>query len=213
MLILARLLQAVCGLSHFLVFLINLILPTIKLNNVPFFMCMTGMPKPVLYSTIGRKYRCMHVDGHKEASFSFWVKLKWFQKQSQSIKLSWVGGRGWGGLAPDSFSYCVLRYALVIGPLMSTLLKLQWSCMYNCLLTAVNCGRLTDPANGRISHNTGTTLQQTATYSCNTGYDLVGDRTRTCQDTGLWSGSEPTCHRMSLLPYMHAYMHIVGVSI
>ena len=27
----------------------------------------------------------------------------------------------------------------------------------------------------------------------NTGYNLVGDSTRTCQATGNWSGSAPTC--------------------
>ena len=60
-------------------------------------------------------------------------------------------------------------------------------------LTAVHCGNLTDPANGQVNHTAGTTYGQTATYSCNTGYDLVGNSTRTCQAEGNWSGSEPTC--------------------
>ena len=60
-------------------------------------------------------------------------------------------------------------------------------------LTAVDCGNLTDPANGQVDHTTGNTLGQTATYSCNTGYDLVGDSNRTCQATGNWSESAPTC--------------------
>ena len=37
---------------------------------------------------------------------------------------------------------------------------------------------------------------QTATYSCDTGYILVGDSNRTCQATGVWSGSEPICQSM-----------------
>ena len=52
---------------------------------------------------------------------------------------------------------------------------------------------MTDPANGSITLAAGATLGQTATYSCDTGYNLVGDRTRTCQATGVWSGSAPTC--------------------
>ena len=56
----------------------------------------------------------------------------------------------------------------------------------------MDCGSLTDPANGQVNHTTGTILEQTATYSCNTGYNLVGDSTRTCQATGVWSGSEHT---------------------
>ena len=63
----------------------------------------------------------------------------------------------------------------------------------------MNCGPLTDPANGQVSHPDGTTFGQTATYSCNTGFNLVGDSTRMCQATGMWSGSEPTCQCMLLL--------------
>ena len=43
------------------------------------------------------------------------------------------------------------------------------------LSTAVDCSALTNPANGQVSHPDGTTFGQTATYSCNTGYNLVGD--------------------------------------
>ena len=64
------------------------------------------------------------------------------------------------------------------------------------VLTAVNCGNLTDPADGQVNHTAGTTFRQTATYSCNTGYSLVEDNTRTCQATGTWSGSAPTCQGM-----------------
>ena len=63
------------------------------------------------------------------------------------------------------------------------------------LSTAVNCGTLPNPANGQVN-TTGTTFGQTATYSCNTGYSLVGGSTRTCQATGVWSGSAPTCQGM-----------------
>ena len=62
----------------------------------------------------------------------------------------------------------------------------------------MNCGSLTDPANGQVNHVAGTTFRQTATYSCNTGYNLVGDSTRTCQAIGIWSGIAPTCQGMLL---------------
>ena len=58
----------------------------------------------------------------------------------------------------------------------------------------MDCDALPNPANGRVSHATGTKLGQTATYSCDPGYNLVGDSTRKCQATGVWSGSAPTCH-------------------
>ena len=74
------------------------------------------------------------------------------------------------------------------------LIELKYMFIY---LIAVNCGLLPDPANGQVSAN-GTVFQQTAIYSCNTSYNLVGDSTRTCQATGTWSGSEPTCQRTLL---------------
>jgi len=84
------------------------------------------------------------------------------------------------------------------------------SCAYStCYLyvyifpsTVVDCGNLTNPANGQVSHTAGTTFGETATYSCNTGYNLVGNSTRTCEATGAWSGSEPTCERMLLLKHI-----------
>ena len=72
------------------------------------------------------------------------------------------------------------------------------SCI-SLFLTVADCGSLNNPANGQVSHTAGTTEGQNATYSCNTGYNLMGDNTRTCQATGEWSGSEPTCERMLLI--------------
>ena len=63
----------------------------------------------------------------------------------------------------------------------------------------MNCDTLTNPANGQVSHTAGTTFGQIATYSWNTGYDLVGDNTRMCQATGVWSENVPICHGMFLL--------------
>ena len=61
--------------------------------------------------------------------------------------------------------------------------------------TVVDCNNLPDPTNGQVSHTAGTTFGQTATYDCDAGYGLVGDSTRMCQATGMWSGSSPTCQR------------------
>ena len=62
----------------------------------------------------------------------------------------------------------------------------------------MDCGSLTDPANGQVDLTSGTTFGLNATYNCNTGYNLVGDSTRTCQATGNWSGSKPTCQGILL---------------
>jgi formylglycine-generating enzyme len=57
----------------------------------------------------------------------------------------------------------------------------------------VDCGVLSAPDNGAVVAPT-TTSSSTATYSCRTaGYILSGAATRTCQSSGTWSGSAPTC--------------------
>ncbi len=68
--------------------------------------------------------------------------------------------------------------------------------MHACVLytVAVDCGTLSDPGNGTVNAPT-TTFMYTATYNCNTGYNLTGDMTRTCQANGTWSGTDPTCTR------------------
>ena len=65
----------------------------------------------------------------------------------------------------------------------------------------MDCGTLTNPVNGQVNNTAGTTFGQTATYSCDLGYNLVGDSTRTCQANGVWSGNEPACERMLLLEH------------
>ena len=64
----------------------------------------------------------------------------------------------------------------------------------NCLHSYTVCGNgnLNNPTDGQVSFTT-TTFNSTATYNCNTGYNLQGVATRTCLANGLWSASEPTC--------------------
>ena len=64
--------------------------------------------------------------------------------------------------------------------------------------TAVDCGTLSNPANGQVSHPKGTTVGQRANYSCDPGYILMMEDSthinpRTCRADGLWSGVALTC--------------------
>ena len=56
----------------------------------------------------------------------------------------------------------------------------------------IDCGDLFDPTNGGVSV-TSTTFNSTATYTCDSGYNLVGDTARTCLATASWSSFEPSC--------------------
>ena len=81
------------------------------------------------------------------------------------------------------------------------------------LLPVMGCRYLESPVNGQLLVS-GRVVGSTATYSCNTGFSLVGRHVqRTCQDNGVWSGEEPHCaaeqsksmyHRTAILmtPYL-----------
>ena len=58
--------------------------------------------------------------------------------------------------------------------------------------SVVVCGSLDSPENGLITINN-ITLGSIATYSCNEGYNIMGNEVRTCQENGSWSGEDPVC--------------------
>ena len=60
----------------------------------------------------------------------------------------------------------------------------------------VRCPSLPDPTNGRVNVQ-GNRPGNRASYTCNSGYELVGQSTRTCQNNGQWSGDAPTCESNS----------------
>ena len=51
---------------------------------------------------------------------------------------------------------------------------------------------LTAPTNGAVTVS-GVTTGDTAVYSCEDGYVLVGDMIRTCMSNSEWSGEAPVC--------------------
>ena len=62
----------------------------------------------------------------------------------------------------------------------------------------VTCPSLTTPTNGMISCSLGDGVAdpgETCTFACNTGYELNGSGTRSCQNNGIWSGNDATCSR------------------
>ena len=57
----------------------------------------------------------------------------------------------------------------------------------------VDCGNLTSPLQGYVSIAE-STFGSSANYSCFEGYELDGNVTRTCLESGNWSGSDPACN-------------------
>ena len=64
---------------------------------------------------------------------------------------------------------------------------------------SVACSSLSTPNYGTISCSLGNdgvpSYEDTCSFTCNTGYELTGSDTRTCQSDGNWSGSDQVCRR------------------
>jgi len=60
-----------------------------------------------------------------------------------------------------------------------------------------DCGPLLPPENGSVSFTSGllgtNTLNATATYTCDHGFNLSGFAQRTCSDTSEWIPGAPRC--------------------
>ncbi|XP_052280448.1 sushi, von Willebrand factor type A, EGF and pentraxin domain-containing protein 1-like [Dreissena polymorpha] len=72
-------------------------------------------------------------------------------------------------------------------------------CQANSIWTLINtscvpkdCGPINSPANGNINLN-GTTFGNIISYTCIFGHALIGDKSRVCLASGVWSGSDPVC--------------------
>nr|XP_022326524.1 protein lev-9-like isoform X1 [Crassostrea virginica] len=67
-------------------------------------------------------------------------------------------------------------------------------CGYSCISQNHQCEKLewTIP-NGRVDINPQNMFGGIATYNCDWGYEIQGQKDRVCQGDGLWSGEAPKC--------------------
>ena len=67
------------------------------------------------------------------------------------------------------------------------------------MITIVNCLLLNMPTNGTINCSLGEdevpSYEDTCSFTCNTGYEVTGSDTRTCQSDRSWSGNDTMCKR------------------
>lgn len=62
------------------------------------------------------------------------------------------------------------------------------------LYSEKDCGDPGSPMNG-VLHGSNFKLARQVTFTCNTGYRLVGSSSRTCRTDGKWSGHNAECKR------------------
>ena len=72
-------------------------------------------------------------------------------------------------------------------------------CQSTVVIIIVGCPLLTHPNGGEIFCSLGDdgvpSYEDTCSFTCNTGYELTGSNTRTCQSDGSWSGTDGVCSR------------------
>jgi len=77
----------------------------------------------------------------------------------------------------------------------------------------VRCASLSDPSNGTIICSFGNdgvpSYEDTCSYTCNTGYELTGSDTRTCQSNGNWSESDIGC----VIGMLHIYLFSLAIQV
>ncbi|XP_078583742.1 CUB and sushi domain-containing protein 3-like [Branchiostoma floridae x Branchiostoma japonicum] len=101
------------------------------------------------------------------------------------------GGVSGGNTYQDVATFtCDPGYNLAGSPTLTCQADTTWSAA-SPTCTAGLCPTLTPPTNGAVSGSN--SLGNMATYTCNSGYNLVGGPSRTCQTDLTWSGSSPTC--------------------
>ena len=94
--------------------------------------------------------------------------------------------------------------------------SITFSTLYDCITNKTNpslmytviCPTIPRPVNGRPNTYSDPTIPRdegsTVTYSCNTGYELVGNSVRTCTSSG-WNGSSPLCRGTGSLHASYMY--------
>ena len=87
---------------------------------------------------------------------------------------------------------CVGKCASLTFPTRNQVFTSMTPCHF---LSAMECGNLNPPLDGPGFFQS-SLVQATATYSCNVGFELVGEATRICLASGQWSDDEPQCQRV-----------------
>jgi len=51
-------------------------------------------------------------------------------------------------------------------------------------------------------------------FTCNTGYELTGNKTRTCQSDGIWNGNEVMCRKgQHALILLHYFVYLATIEL
>lgn len=66
-----------------------------------------------------------------------------------------------------------------------------------CNCDVLGCGDIDPPAHGHVSVSGEVRTGFVARYTCDEGYQLLGDTVRTCDGSLTWSAAVPVCQHIS----------------
>ena len=103
-------------------------------------------------------------------------------------------------VAEVSFFLNILQVCMLyISVWNNDILCKQWKSGLYAFFFIVFCPSLASPSNGMISCSLGgdgvPTPGDTCNFTCDSGYELIINDTRTCQNNGSWSDRDATCRR------------------
>ena len=84
--------------------------------------------------------------------------------------------------------------------------------IFTLFLNITDCGVPNSPGNGSVNTTNGTKYGNMVSFSCNTGFDLIGSHVSTCSEHGNWSTTPPKCQIKGtyLIVSDNHYIHIIG---
>ena len=87
-------------------------------------------------------------------------------------------------VCPVLYSFCIISV---------------YSLTFSTLIPVVDCDQLPPVQNGTIDYS-GFVFWETATYSCDIGFDLIlnnqNSSVRVCTEEGIWSDDAPSCQSL-----------------
>ncbi|XP_052785257.1 uncharacterized protein LOC128220772 [Mya arenaria] len=168
-------------------------------GSYAFFRCNPG------YELVGTPYRTCSEFGiweQRKQAFCFPIECEELKSLHNGF-MELSNGRFFGSVAK---SICEKGFKLSSAEYRTCTSNETWQPVPAPECFPIDCGNLTFLAGGAVHYNSGTLVGDTVSFTCDTGYDLIGPSAKQCDLSGLWKPLEKvSCSRTQCakLPVLH----------